>query len=301
MFYGSLTALITPFRDGAIDWDAFDRLIAWQIDQGTHGLVVNGTTAESPCLDEKEHDSIVERAASLVKGRIKLLAGTGTNCTATTIKKTLHAQEVGVDAALIVAPYYNKPTQEGLYAHYRAVHDATQMPIVVYNIPGRCIADVQNDTMVRLSALPRIVGVKDATADLTRPPIIRHRAGAAFCQLSGEDAIALPFLAAGGHGCISVLSNIAPALCAQMQNAWRDGDIHTAESIRDRLAPLARALFVETSPTPVKYAASLLGLCTDEVRLPLLPATDTTRRTVEDAMHFAGLLADAPGRTGTTG
>lgn len=302
MFHGSITALITPFRNGALDVDAFERLIEGQIEQGSHGLVPCGTTGESPTLTKEEHDLIVERTVALVKGRIPVIAGTGTNSTASTIESTLHAQHAGAVAALIVTPYYNKPTQDGLYAHYKAVHDATDIPIIIYNIPPRCIIDMSVDTMSRLAELPRIVGVKDATADLARPTLLRSRVGPNFCQLSGEDGTALAFLAAGGHGCISVVSNIAPALCAQMQNAWRAGNIGEAETIRDRLAPLNKALFCETSPAPVKYAASQLGICTDEVRLPMLPATPAARATVDKAMEFAGLhKAQNPARTRAAG
>jgi 4-hydroxy-tetrahydrodipicolinate synthase len=290
MFHGSITALITPFRNGDIDWPAFDLLIEDQITQGPHAIVACGTTGESPCLTNDDHNRIVERAIAVVKGRIPVIAGTGTNSTQSTIETTLHAQRQRADAALIVTPYSNKPTQDGLYAHYKAIHDATDIPVIIYNIPKHCIVDMSVDTMSRLAELPRIVGVKDATADLARPTLLRCRVGADFCQLSGEDATALPFLAAGGHGCISVVSNIAPALCAQMQNAWVDGNIKDAEAIRDRIAPLIQSLFVETSPAPVKYAASKLGLCTDEMRLPMLPATQNARERVDRAMALCGLL-----------
>lgn len=291
MFRGSITALITPFKNGAVDMAAFDALVEWQIDQGSHGVVACGTTGESPTLTKEEHNSIVERTVSAVKGRIPVIAGTGTNSTASTIEATRHARSAGADAALIVTPYYNKPTQDGLYAHYRAVHDATDIPIIIYNIPPRCIVDMSVETMARLAELPRIVGVKDATADLNRPVQTASRIGRDFCQLSGEDGTALEFLAAGGVGCISVVSNIAPALCARMQDAWASGNIAEAEAIRDKLAPLIKALFIETSPAPVKYAASILGLCTDEVRLPMVPASQKAREAVEKAMEFAGLSA----------
>jgi 4-hydroxy-tetrahydrodipicolinate synthase len=290
MFHGSITALITPFRDGAVDWAALDTLIDFQIDQGSHGLVVCGTTAETPTLSAEEHHNIVVRTINRVKGRIPVIVGSGTNSTESTIALTRAAEHAGADAALIVTPYYNKPTQDGLFAHYRAVHDATKIPILLYNIPGRSVMDMHNDTIARLAELPRIIGIKDATADLSRPILLRSRLGPAFCQLSGEDATAMPFLAAGGHGCISVLSNIAPSLCARLQSCWRNGNVAEAEMIRDRLAPLARALFVETSPAPVKYAASRLGLCGEEVRLPLVPASATARSAVDAALDYAGLL-----------
>lgn len=293
MFRGSITALITPFKSNAVDQAAFDHLVEWQIDQGSHGVVACGTTGESPTLTKEEHKNIVERTVAVVKGRIPVIAGTGTNSTASTIEATLHARSAGADAALIVTPYYNKPTQDGLYAHYRAIHDATDIPIIIYNIPPRCIVDMSVDTMARLAELPRIIGVKDATADLNRPVQTKNRIGTDFCQLSGEDGTALEFLAAGGVGCISVVSNIAPALCAQMQDAWGAGKTAEAEAIRDRLASLIKALFVETSPAPVKYAASMLGLCTDEMRLPMVPATRKARDAVDQAMEFAGLSAKA--------
>ena len=289
MFHGSITALITPFRNGAVDWDALDRLIDFQIDQGSHGIVACGTTGESPTLSTEEHHSIVSRCVARVKGRIPVIAGTGTNSTASTIQMTLHAQETGANAALIVTPYYNKPTQDGLYAHYKAVHDATNIPILIYNIPGRCIVDMNVDTMAALAELPRIIGVKDATGDLGRPPVLRNRVGPDFCQLSGNDDSALAFLAAGGHGCISVISNIAPALCAEMQDSWKNQDLKQAETLRDRMTPLNKALFMESSPAPIKYACARIGLCSDEMRLPMLPASPKARQAVDEAMEFAGL------------
>lgn len=302
MFHGSITALITPFTSGAldsqIDWPALDRLIEWQIEQGTHGLVACGTTAESPTLSKDEHKAIVERMIAVVKGRIPVIAGTGTNSTATTIDLTLHAQKSGAQAALIVTPYYNKPTQDGLYAHYKAIHDFTHIPIIIYNIPGRSVVDMSHDTMCRLAELPRIIGVKDATADLTRPTTMRARRGDDFCQLSGEDGTALAFLAGGGDGCISVLSNIAPADCARLQNAWRDGRVDEAQAIAIRLAPLVKALFCETSPAPVKYAAEKLGLCAAHLRLPLVPASANACATVDKAMEIAGIIT--PGKATRT-
>lgn len=289
MFRGSIPALITPFKNGDVDWAAFDSFVEWQIDQGSHGVVACGTTGESPTLSGDEHDRIVQRCVDLVKGRIPVIAGTGTNSTASTIESTLHAQKSGADAALIVTPYYNKPTQEGLYAHYRAIHDATDIPIIIYNIPPRCIIDMSVDTMSRLAELPRIIGVKDATADLNRPQLLRNRVGDDFCQLSGEDGTALAFLASGGHGCISVAANVTPSLCAQMQDAWHKGDIATAEALRDRMTPLNKALFFETNPAPVKYGCSALGLCRDEMRLPMLPATPAARAAMDAAMEFAGI------------
>lgn len=290
MFHGSITALITPFKNGEIDWPAFDDLIEWQIEQGTHGLVLCGTTGESPTLTNEEHKRIVERGVALVKKRIPVIAGTGSNATAKTIEQTQHALSAGADAALIVTPYYNKPTQEGLYAHYEAVAQAVSIPIIIYNIPGRCIVDMSVDTMSRLSILSNIVGVKDATSDLSRVKKTKAAISKSFCQLSGDDITALEFLQEGGHGCISVVSNIAPALAAELQDSWADGNPAIAADVSRRLAALNKALFVETSPAPVKYAASRLGLCSDEVRLPLVRATANARLAVDAAMESAGLL-----------
>lgn len=291
MFYGSITALITPFKNGEIDWPAFDRLIEWQIECGTHALVPCGTTGESPTLSHDEHMAIVERCADVVKKRIPIIAGSGSNSTREAIELTTHAKEAGADAALIVTPYYNKPTQDGMYAHYKAIHDAVTLPIVIYNIPGRCVVDMDINTMKRLSKLPNIVGVKDAAGDLSRPLLTREAIGKEFCQLSGDDITAAAFLAQGGVGCISVLSNIAPKESATLQNAWREGDIQTFERARDQLVPLARDLFCESNPAPVKYAAAKLGLCENEIRLPLLPATDTACKTVDEALITAGIKA----------
>lgn len=289
MFHGSITAIITPFREGAVDWQALDGLIDFQVDQGSHGIVACGTTGESPTLSAEEHNSIVVRCIERVKGRIPVIAGTGTNSTTSTIENTLHAQKAGADAALIVTPYYNKPTQEGLYAHYKAVHDATNIPILIYNIPGRCVIDMNVDTMARLAELPRIVGVKDATGDLERPAALKRAIGKDFCQLSGNDDTALAYRQVGGHGCISVISNIAPAMCAELHQAWDKGDHKTAEALRDRMEPLNRALFIEASPAPIKYACARAGLCTDEMRLPMLPASAKARQAVDEALDFAGL------------
>jgi len=292
MFKGSITALITPFRDGEIDWKAFDNFVEWQIDQGSHGLVPCGTTGESPTLSHEEHKKIVKRCVDITNKRIPVIAGSGSNSTKEALELTQEAKDDGADAALIVTPYYNKPSQEGLYEHYKMLADIG-LPIIIYNIPGRSVIDMSLETMTRLAELPTIVGVKDATADLARPLNLRHLVGADFCQLSGEDATATAFLAQGGHGCISVTSNIAPALCAQMHEAWQAGDIKTMESCRDALAPIHSALFCETSPAPVKYAASQLGLCSDEVRLPLVKASNNARACVDQAMDFAGLTKEA--------
>ena len=288
MFKGSITALVTPFQNGEIDWKAFDNFVEWQIDQGSHGLVPCGTTGESPTLTHDEHKKLIKRCVEIVNKRVPVIAGSGSNSTAEAIELTTEAMEDGADAALVVTPYYNKPTQEGLYAHYKVLNDIG-IPVIIYNIPGRSVVDMSNVTMASLAELPNIVGVKDATADLARPLAIRNLVGNDFCQLSGEDATATGYLAQGGHGCISVSSNVAPALCAQQHEAWQKGDLETMAACRDALAPLHHALFVESSPAPVKYAASQLGLCSDEVRLPLVKATQSARAIVDHAIEFAGL------------
>jgi 4-hydroxy-tetrahydrodipicolinate synthase len=301
MFKGSITALITPFKNGEIDWSAFDRLVEWQIENGTHGLVPCGTTGESPTVTHEEHMAILKRCVDVVKGRIPVIAGTGSNSTQEAIELTAYARKVGSDAALIVTPYYNKPTQDGMYAHYKAIHDAVNLPIVLYNIPGRCIVDMNIETMARLAKLPRIIGVKDACGDLARVLETRIAIGDAFCQLSGDDITAAAFLAQGGVGCISVAANVAPRQCADLQNAWVKGDMKTFANLRDSLSKLARNLFCESNPAPVKYAASRLGLCTDEVRLPLLPATETARKKVDEAMDFAGLAPGSASKKAASG
>ncbi|NYZ11991.1 4-hydroxy-tetrahydrodipicolinate synthase [Azospirillum sp. RWY-5-1] len=290
MFHGSIVALITPFKDGKVDEAAFQSFVEWQVSEGTHGLVPVGTTGESPTLSHDEHRRVVELCIEAAGGRVPVIAGTGSNSTAEAIELTQHAKQAGATAALVVTPYYNKPTQEGLYQHFKAIHDAADLPIIIYNIPGRSVVDMSVATMARLAKLPNIVGVKDATADLVRPLRTRVEIGPDFCQLSGEDATAVAFLAQGGVGCISVTANVAPRLCAEMQNAWRKGDFATCERYRDLLMPLHDAMFVETSPGPVKYAASLLGKCGEEVRLPLVPVSDSTRVAVREAMVQTGLL-----------
>ena len=293
MFQGSITALITPFRNGAVDETAFQPFVDWQIKQGTKALVPCGTTGESPTLSHEEHMRVVELCIEAAGRRVPVIAGTGSNSTAEAIQLTRHAKQAGAAAALVVTPYYNKPTQEGLYQHFKAVHDAAELPIVIYNIPGRCVIDMSVDTMARLAKLPRIVGVKDATADLARPLATRLAIGPKFCQLSGEDATALPFLAQGGHGCISVTSNIAPKLCAEMHEAWARGDLKNAMAVNERLMPLHQALFCETSPGPVKYAASLLGFCAAETRLPLTEIAEASKERVKRALGQVRLAAAA--------
>jgi 4-hydroxy-tetrahydrodipicolinate synthase len=291
MFKGSMPALITPLRDGAFDEDAYRSLIDWHVEQGTDGLVPCGTTGESPTLDHAEHKRVVEVCIEAAAGRVPVIAGTGSNSTSEAIDLTRHAKQVGADAALVVTPYYNKPTQEGLYQHFKAIHDAADIPILIYNVPPRSVVDMTVETMARLARLPNIVGVKDATQDLGRPIRTRLAIGPDFCQMSGEDGTALPFLAAGGHGCISVTANVAPALCAEMQRAWREGDVAKAAGLNDRLMPLHMALFCETSPGPVKYAASLLGKCSPELRLPLVEISETSKEIVKKAMAAVGLLS----------
>lgn len=290
MFKGSITALITPFTNGTVDDDAFQSFVEWQIAEGVHGIVPCGTTGESPTLTHDEHMKVTEMCIEASAGRVPVIAGAGSNSTDEAIGLAQHAKQAGADAVLVVTPYYNKPTQEGLYQHFKAVHDASDIPVIIYNIPGRSIVDMSVETMARLAELPNIVGVKDSTADLTRPIQTRLAIGSEFSQLSGEDGTAVPFLAAGGHGCISVTSNIAPNLCAQMHEAWQNRDIETAMAIQDRLMPLHKAMFCESSPGPVKYAAKLLGKCSNEVRLPLCEIADSSKKAVEDALHSIGLL-----------
>jgi 4-hydroxy-tetrahydrodipicolinate synthase len=289
---GSITAIITPFKGGEIDWKAFDAFIEWQIASGSHGLVACGTTGESPTLTHDEHRRILERAVAVVKGRIPLIAGTGSNCTRKTAELTKHAQTIGADAALVVTPYYNKPTQEGLYQHYKAVAQSVSLPVIIYNIPGRCVVDMKPETMARArTECANIIGVKDATGDLTRVKQTAAACGADFLQFSGEDGLIADFLKEGGHGCISVTSNAAPAECAALHDAWKSGDRAKFDMLDKKLAPLHKALFVETSPAPIKYTCSRLGLCTDEVRLPMVPASQAARKAVDEAMEAAGLLS----------
>ncbi|MDF2095293.1 4-hydroxy-tetrahydrodipicolinate synthase [Aquibaculum arenosum] len=290
LFTGSLTALITPFVDNRVDEQGFRDFVKWQIDEGTDALVPVGTTGESPTLSHDEHKRVVELCIEAAAGRAPVIAGAGSNSTAEAIDFMQHAEKAGADAALVVTPYYNKPNQEGLYQHFKAIHDASSLPILIYNIPGRSIVDMSVETMARLAELPRIAGVKDATADLVRPALTRAAIGKDFCQLSGEDATILPYMAQGGHGCISVTANVAPRLCAEFHTAWKRGDIAAAQEINDRLMPLHTTLFIEPSPQPVKYALSLLGHCRNELRLPLVQVTPETQKRVRDAMIHAGLL-----------
>jgi len=290
MFTGSYPALITPFKDGALDLNALKKLVEWHIAEGSHGLVPVGTTGESPTVSHEEHMTVVSEVVKAAAGRIKVIAGAGSNSTAEGVDLIKHAEATGADGALVVTPYYNKPTQRGMVAHFAAMHDACALPIIIYNIPGRSVVDMMPDTMAELAKLPRIVGVKDATGDLARVAKQRMTCGAEFLQLSGEDATAVGFNAMGGVGCISVTANVAPKLCAQMQEACLAGDFATALEIQDKLIPLHIALFVEPGVAGAKYALSKLGMCSPEVRLPLTELLDDTKAQIDAAMRHAGLL-----------
>ena len=292
MFRGSFTALITPFKDGGLDRAAFEALVAGQIGAGSDGLAPCGTTGEAPTLDFDEHSWLVETTVRLCAGKIPVLAGCGSNATAKAVRLAQHAAKAGADGVLVVTPYYNKPTPEGLYRHFKAVHDATGLPLVAYNIPGRSAVDMDLETMVRLRQdCKNFVGLKDATGDLKRVEAQGQALGADFCLLSGDDATAVAFNALGGQGCISVTANVAPGLVAEMQAASLHGDEKAALELQDRLMPLHEALFVETSPGPVKYAASLLGLAENELRLPLVPVGRATERLVKAALEASGITA----------
>ena len=290
MFRGSLTALITPFRNGEVDEGAFQRFVDWQIKEGTDAVVPCGTTGESPTLSHAEHMRVVELCIEAAAGRVPVIAGTGSNSTAEAIRLTRHAKNAGATAALVVMPYYNKPTPEGQYRHFKEIHDAADIPILIYNIPGRSIVDMSIETMARLAKLPNIIGVKDATNDLARPIRTKAAIGADFCMLSGEDATVMAFLAQGGHGCISVTANVAPRLLSEMHGAWQRGDLKSAMTINERLTPLHEALFCEASPGPVKHAASLLGHCQSDLRLPLCEIGEGSKQKVQGALASAGLI-----------
>jgi 4-hydroxy-tetrahydrodipicolinate synthase len=287
---GSITALVTPFKNGALDETALRDHVNWQLENGTHGIVPVGTTGESPTLTPDEHERVVEICVDEARGRVPVVAGAGSNSTAEAIAFAKHAEKVGADAVLIVTPYYNKPTQEGLFQHYKAINDAVGIPIIIYNIPARSVIDMSVETMARLYELRNIAGVKDATANVARVSLQRQAMGPDFIQLSGEDATALGFMAHGGHGCISVTSNVAPAQCSEMQEACLRGDYAFALTVQDRLMPLHTALFIETNPSPAKYALSVLGRMSDEVRLPMIPVSEKTKQTLRSAMTHAGLI-----------
>jgi 4-hydroxy-tetrahydrodipicolinate synthase len=286
---GSIPALITPMKDGKVDETAFRALVSWQIAEGSHGLVPCGTTGESPTLSHEEHMRVVEICVEEAAGRVPVIAGAGSNATEEAIALHRHAKEVGADAVLSVTGYYNKPSQEGMYRHFAALADAVDIPILLYNIPGRAIVEISVETMARLARLPAILGVKDATANLMRPSRERNAIGKDWRLISGEDGTALGYMAHGGHGCISVTANVAPRLCAEFQEACMAGDFAKARAYQDKLMPLHDAMFCEPSPAPVKYGVSLLGRCTPQVRLPLVEATDAARAQVKAAMLGAGL------------
>jgi 4-hydroxy-tetrahydrodipicolinate synthase len=289
-FRGSITALVTPFKNGSVDEKSFRDLIEWQIGEGTNGFVPVGTTGESPTLTHDEHLQVVEWCIDQSKGRVPVIAGAGSNSTREAIELAQHAEEAGADAVLVVTPYYNKPTQEGLYQHFKAVNDAIGIPIIIYNIPARSVIDMSVDTMKRLFELKNIAGVKDATANVVRVSQQRAALGPEFNQLSGEDATALGFMAHGGHGCISVTSNVAPRLCAEFQGACLRGDYSAALQLQDKLMPLHMNLFVETNPSPAKYALSVLGKCAETVRLPMVLLAENSKAVVREAMVHAGLI-----------
>ena len=291
MLKGSMPALITPFKNGAVDLKGLKALVEWHIAEGSHGLVPVGTTGESPTLSHEEHEAVVSAVVEAAAGRIPIVAGAGSNNTAESLRFMHHAKDVGASAALVVTPYYNKPTQEGLIAHFKTLHDACDLPIVIYNIPGRSVVDMSPATMGELAKLPRIIGVKDATGDLARVCQQRIRCGPDFLQISGEDATAHGFNAQGGIGCISVTANVAPALCAQLQEACLAGDYSAALTLQDRLMPLHQAIFTEPGLVGAKYGLSLLGRCEDSVRLPLTPLSEVTKALIKQAMEHAELLS----------
>ena len=290
MFKGSFPALVTPFKNGELDLETLKKLIEWHIGEGTNGFVPVGTTGESPTLTHEEHETVIEEVVKAAAGRVPVIAGAGSNNTLEGIRFMQHAEKVGADAALVVTPYYNKPTQRGLIAHFTALHDCCELPIIIYNIPGRSVIDMTPETMGELAKLPRIIGVKDATGDIARVSQQRAACGADFVQMSGEDATALGFNAHGGVGCISVTANVAPKLCAEFQAATLAGDYAKALEYQDKLMPLHEAIFIEPGLVGAKYAMSKLGLCSDEVRLPLTGLTDSTKAALDAAMAHAGLL-----------
>tara|TARA_B100001123_G_C15143069_1_gene960365 strand:- start:222 stop:1094 length:873 start_codon:yes stop_codon:yes gene_type:complete len=290
MFKGSIPALITPFEKNQVDLLNFEKIINFLIEKGSHGLVPCGTTGESPTLSHQEHKTVVEECIRVADNRIPVIAGTGSNNTIEAIEFTNHAEKCGANAALIVTPYYNKPTQKGLYDHFKKITENSNLPIIIYNIPGRSVVDMTIETMSELSKISNIIGVKDATADLFRPLLTQKFIKKPFCYLSGEDGTAVPFLAQGGHGCISVTANVAPELCSRMHNSWIEGNYKEVFKINLKLAKLHHALFVESSPGPVKYAAELLGMCSSQTRLPLTKINELTKKNVNDAMKEAELI-----------
>ena len=290
MFKGSIPAVITPFEGNKVDYEALSKVLNYLIISGSHGLVPCGTTGESPTLSHEEHKKIIEETIRIADKRIPVIAGTGSNNTLEAIEYTKHAESVGADAALVVTPYYNKPTQSGLFEHFKKISEKTKIPIIIYNIPGRSIVDMSIETMIKLSKIDNIIGVKDATNDLFRPLLTRKKMQKDFCYLSGEDGTALAYLAQGGHGCISVTANVAPKLCSEMHTAWQEGNISKAQDINLKLSSLHNALFIESSPGPVKYAAFLLGLCKATTRLPLSEINEDTKKEVESNLRELELL-----------
>ena len=290
LFHSSYTALLTPFKDNKVDYSSYRELIDFQINNGTHGLVPVGTTGESPTLSHDEHKKLIEVCIEQSNGRVPVIAGAGSNSTSEAVDFVKHACSAGADGLLVVTPYYNKPTQSGLLAHYNELIKHASKPIIIYDIPGRSVIQMTDETMAKLAQDQFIVGVKDATADLTRPTRLQNIIGDNFIQLSGEDGTALAYLAAGGHGCISVTANIAPNLLSRMHNAWKQGDINTAQEINKKLMPLHDALFCETSPGPLKYAASLLGICSSDARLPIVEIEEDSKLKVKDALKKTGLI-----------
>lgn len=288
-FKGIYTALLTPFKDGKLDEKAFQSFVEWQVVEGVHGLVPCGTTGESPTLSHDEHKRVVSLCIEVAKGRVPVMAGSGSNSTEEAIALTKYAKSAGADGALVVAPYYNKPTQEGIYQHYKAIHDAAQLPIVIYNIPGRSVINISDDTLARLAELPNIIGVKDATGDLVRPYTLRARTRK-LQMLSGEDMTAVAFNIAGGQGCISVTSNIMPKRCAQVQDACLRGDFVEAAKLHETMVPLHSVLFCETSPAPVKFAASLMGKCTSDLRLPVVEPREENKKHIREVLKNLHLL-----------
>ena len=290
MFKGSIPALITPFKNEKVDFSSYEKIIEWSISEGSHGFVPCGTTGESPTLSHEEHKKIVEECINTVNKRVPVIAGTGSNNTIEAIEYTQHAEKMGADGALVVTPYYNKPTQSGLYQHFKKIAESTSLPIIIYNIPGRSIVDMSIDTMSELSEIKNITGVKDATNDLFRPLLTQTKIKKNFCYLSGEDGTALAYLSQGGVGCISVTANVAPRFCADLHNAWNDHDIKKSQEINLKLANLHHALFIESSPGPVKYAAELLNLCSSETRMPLVAIKDSTKKIVKNCLIELNLL-----------
>ncbi|MCK5659030.1 MAG: 4-hydroxy-tetrahydrodipicolinate synthase [Alphaproteobacteria bacterium] len=290
MFKGSIVALATPFKNGKVDIGSFKKLVEWHIARGTHGLVPCGTTGETPTLNDAEHKSLIDACIEAARGRVPVIAGAGSNSTEKAIDLARYAEKSGADGILVVTPYYNKPTQKGLYQHYKAINNAIDIPIIIYNVPGRTGVEISVDTIIRLAELKNITGVKDASVDLSRPLQLRSALGEEFIQLSGDDATVAAYLAQGGHGCISVTANVAPKLCSELHIHWQNKDYKKFERVRDVLLPLHKSLFVETSPAPAKYCLSRLGKCSEELRLPLVPVTAVTRRKLDNAMEFAGLF-----------